>query len=441
MQTLLGYDNFDLKNGIRNPIYWDTLKTINAHMLIAGKSGMGKTHTIRRLLDDIFANNTSKRLRVHIFDVHGDIDIDGASVVEFYETSPYGIQPLVINADPKFGGVRKRIQAFIACINQTTHKLGNRQESCLRNLLLDVFEANGFKQDKPETWRLDDGIQRRYPKKYPTLDDVIRFAYAKLVNLYTGADSLATKSLEQLNKKHNQFTSKQRQIHRVTDQEALTVLEKEIKELSEECVTLYSNFVKNIKTGTEIKDFIRYDSRETLKSVLERLEALRNTGIFKSTKPNFDENNPVWRYHIKNLRQEEKQMFVMLNLEEIFLSAVQNGVQDDVVDIIVLDEAHLFFSDDDDNIVNTIAKEARKFGVGLMCASQNPGHFSEDFLSNVGCKLLLGIDQTFWDATVRKLKIEQKQLQYIIPHQTVVCKMDIKGELSSRFQTINVRGL
>lgn len=48
-----------------------------------------------------------------------------------------------------------------------------------------------------------------------------------------------------------------------------------------------------------------------------------------------------------------------------------------------------------DNIINIISKEARKFGLGLICASQSPTHFSEDFISNVGTKIILGLDQMF----------------------------------------------
>jgi hypothetical protein len=42
--------------------------------------------------------------------------------------------------------------------------------------------------------------------------------------------------------------------------------------------------------------------------------------------------------------------------------------------------------------MDKIAKEARKFGIALLAASQAPGHFSQDFLGNVGTEVLLGLD-------------------------------------------------
>ena len=80
-----------------------------------------------------------------------------------------------------------------------------------------------------------------------------------------------------------------------------------------------------------------------------------------------------------------------------------------------------------------IAKEARKFGLGLFAASQSPDHFSEDFLSNVSTKIILGIDQMFWDGSVRKLKLEQKALEWIVPHKRLIMQINNKGETRNRF--------
>ena len=150
-------------------------------------------------------------LRVHIFDVHGDIDIQGSSSVKFSESTPYGFNPLWVNPDPDFGGVRKRIQSLLATLNRTSRQLGTKQESCLRNILMDLYAANGFLDGQPKTWVLQDGIQRRYPKKNPTMEDAYRFANFKLRAMYIGANTAAVSKLEEVNKKSAALYSKQRQ--------------------------------------------------------------------------------------------------------------------------------------------------------------------------------------------------------------------------------------
>ena len=417
-------------------VLWESGKVINPHMLIMGKSGTGKTYTLRKLLRQILPQAEGP-VRVHIFDVHGDIDIQGASSVKFSESTPYGFNPLWINPDPDFGGVRKRIQSVLSTLNRTSRQLGNKQESCLRNILMDLYSANGFIDGQPQTWVLNDGIQRRYPKKNPTMEDAYRFASFKLKAMYIGANTAAVSKLEEVNKKSAAFYSKQRQALRAGGADKVDdSLKRDIEKLKNECIERYSEYLNAVSTGMEFDDLLKYDSRDVLKSVVERLENLNAIGIFKSSKPPSDEDASIWRYDIKALSIDEKKLFVAFRLEELFYQAIERGVQTGIREIIVLDEAHNFFSDDESNIINTIAKEARKFGMSMICASQSPRHFSDDFLSNVATKIILGLDQTFWDESARKLKIDMNLLESIVPHKTLALQLNNKGETRTEFKSI-----
>ena len=432
MKILLGYDAGYLKQQQKVPVIWDSEKLINGHVLLVGKSGTGKTYTLKKMVSQL--QKQSKNLRVHIMDVHGDIDIDGASTVKFSESTSYGFNPLQINPDADFGGVRKRIQYFLGAINRTSRQLGSKQEAALRNILFDLYAANGFYDGKPESWSINDGVQRRFPKKFPTLEDAYKFAQFKLKSMFLGTSSKAVAVLETLNKKTGQFYHKQKQVIKTThspdDKEKV---EADLKRLSEEAVQLYYDYINSIQTGMELTDLIKYDSKEVMKSVVERLENLNAVGIFKSTPPPFDPSNAIWRYDIKALTADEKKLFVAFVLESIYAKAVERGIQNDVVEVIILDEAHNFLNNDPENIINIIAKEARKFGVGLFCASQSPTHFSDDFISNVSTKILLGIDQMFWDGSVKKLKLDLPALEWMVPHQKIVLQMNNKGETRNRF--------
>ena len=218
-------------------VLWESGKVINPHMLIMGKSGTGKTYTLRKLLRQILPQAEGP-VRVHIFDVHGDIDIQGASSVKFSESTPYGFNPLWINPDPDFGGVRKRIQSVLSTLNRTSRQLGNKQESCLRNILMDLYSANGFIDGQPQTWVLNDGIQRRYPKKNPTMEDAYRFASFKLKAMYIGANTAAVSKLEEVNKKSAAFYSKQRQALRAGGADKVDdSLKRDIEKLKNEILT------------------------------------------------------------------------------------------------------------------------------------------------------------------------------------------------------------
>jgi DNA helicase HerA-like ATPase len=439
MKIELGQDDYLLSKNQTSPVYCDFDALVNAHMLVMGKTGMGKTTFLRRAIQQMV--RTTPTPRIHIMDVHGDIELAGASSVRFSESTDYGLNPFVVSPDPHFGGVRKRVQDFIATINGC-RPIGARQEAVMRHLITDLYAANGFFGDNHKSWLIDDGITRRYPKRQPTMDDACRYAYAKLKLLIIGGDTRSGRALEELNK----ATTK---IYRLSKQQSHPAAKLD-EDQSEKMMTYradakkyYTEYIENLETGKELEDFVKYESKEVLKSIVERFDNLKASGVFKNKLPPFDANNPVWHYDITALREDEKRLFVEFRLQELFSAGLEKGpVRGDedglLRDILVIDEAHLFFRDDQNNILNTIAKEGRKFGLGLICASQSPTHFSEDFFSNVGTKVVLGVDEMYWDNLVRKMKIEPKFLHYIKPFHVIGVQMSNKGQTRSRFTMVRV---
>ena len=438
MHILMGHQSYELTQGRKVPVVWDTQRLINGHMLLVGKSGTGKTYSLKRMLEQMM-RETKGRMRVHVMDVHGDIDIEGASTVKFSESTPYGFNPLTINPDPDFGGVRKRVQSFIGALNRTGFRLGSRQEAVLRSLLYDLYASHGFYDNDPMSWRIKDGVPRPTPKTHPSIEDALAFARTKLKGMFLGTASKTVGALERLYRKQIQFHSRMKRANQALTPEDEESHKQDMKGLATECVELFQEHLDSLQTGVELTDLLKYDSKDTMKSVVDRLENLNSIGIFRPQRPPFDKNTPVWRYDIKALAQEEKKLFVSFIMEAIFQSSVQRGVQSDLVEIIILDEAHLFLTNDPDNPINAIAKEARKFGLGLFCASQSPTHFSDDFLSNVATKIILGIDQMYWDQTARKLKLDVEALGWIISHQRILMQMNNKGETRPNFMRVAIK--
>lgn len=434
MKITFGKDAAAHRQGKDADVVWDSDAMINGHMLIVGKSGTGKTHTLRSCISQLHAQGI--KARVHLIDVHGDIEVDGACSVKFSESTGYGMNPLEISPDPDFGGVRKRIASFIRAINRTSVKLGSRQEACMRALLQDLYAANGFLETDATTWVVQGQMVRGQPKRCPTLDDLVKFANFKLKSLYLGTNTQTVGALETLNKRMSQLYQKHRALKSSHDTFEREKMQEDVVELGKTAVDLFAKHIETIQNGHEMTDLLRYDSRDVLKSVCERLENMQSIGIFKSTNAPFDVKVPVWRYDIRALLPDEKKLFVAFVLERIFGRMLMRGPSPHVRDIIVLDEAHLYLDDDPENIINVIAKEARKFGCALWCASQSPTHFSDDFIANVGAKIVLGLDEMFWDASVRKMRIERRALEFIRPHNTLVMQMNEKGAGRNQFRYV-----
>lgn len=491
---LLGYDYFGARNGQQVPVEFDTNKLINPHLLILGASGVGKSHTLRRLIR--MGRSSSPKVRFHVFDVHGDLELDDASVVQFSEVAPFGLNPLRVNPSPEFGGVRKCIQTFIRIINQASSTaLGVKQESVLRNLLLDVYRDFGFDSEDPTTWSLNalesrllsGGADNRLylvvpledkdkakalgarweptlrhwwvpahtykgdvtqwqpaykAREYPSVADVAAYARRLHEEKFLGSDQTAMRALAQLNKTARAVQRKALDAARMRKQNIFDAgSAEELEVAGQKAVDAYTDYVKSIRTGYELETLLKYDSPDVVKSVLDRLNNLTATGIFKVTTPPFSPNQQVWRYKLNALGMEEKKMLVLFLLQDLFNRAMERGEQKDVVEIAVLDELSTYSSsadDDGDGIIGVIARQARKFGLGLWAADQSPAGIPPSLTSSLGTKIVLGLDEMYWNEAVSKLRMESKLVQWVSPRATMAAQLKEAGATKNRWWWVTI---
>jgi hypothetical protein len=229
---------------------------------------------------------------------------------------------------------------------------------------------------------------------------------------------------------------KHRRVHG-SDQEEQEALE----QAREKAIAAYTEYANEVKTGEEFENLLKYESPDVLKSVLDRLSNLQATGIYKPVAPPFDPSCAVWRYKLNALSAEEKKMLVLFKLQEIFTDAVQRGEQSDVVEVVVLDELSTYTSSQDEDgegIIGVIAREARKFGLALWAANQTPSGVPESLLSSVATKVILGLDEMYWQAAVTKLRVETKLLDWIRPQHTMAVQMKEKGALKNRWWWVQI---
>jgi hypothetical protein len=417
MEISFGLDGYKLSQGKNIPVTWNASQVSNFNFLVLGFSGSGKTHNLRKIINNFSKNAIdagNSDFRVHVFDVHGDIKGVHESAVTYSENSDFGINPLVINDDPEHGGVRKRIQSFLNTIQNSTAKLGVRQEAVAESLLEDLYKYYGFYKDDPSSWGLDaikntpddvlfldvpfekkDIARRRGArwnpgkkawyvessnykgeleqfavkdvdslsgvKRYPTLVDAEKFIYTKMEEAFLGTGREAMNALKAFHKATAKMNKLLAKAHYSDGQTYMTSDEKEklekakgkVRELVEEYLT------KN-PTEKTLKDALLYTSIDTLTAIHQRFKNMSSSGVFKDTPPPFDPAAPVHRHDIRPLSHEEQKMFVLFSLERIFETAVQRGESKEIRDVIVVDEASKFFDNDPRNPLNYIAVEGRK---------------------------------------------------------------------------------
>jgi hypothetical protein len=490
MRVQLGH-SMTAGGGGGDPVFWGPSDLINGHLIMCGDSGSGKTFNLRSFCRQILSTAGNEVQRVHIFDSHGDIDVS-ASHIEFSQSTPYAFNPLEINPDPHFGGVRRSVANFIGMIQRSSRKLGPTQENVLRNLLLDAYQMRGFHPDNPATWVVEglqadpEGLQagriyldipfeekelakdasrranctlqfdqsvkcwwtdRRGPelqrwgiknwgRQCPTIHDVIGLAQFKLKQLFVGTDQKGLLALEAFCRAQQALQSKIRSTARRGASEDAESLQAERDKAAHKAMEAMGNFIDKIASGTELEDLIRYESQDTLKSLLDRLDNLKATGVCRSVAPPYDPNELIWRYGLRAYGDDEKRMFVENLLERIFQRAVARGEVDGITDVVIIDEAPKYMVDDGDHIICKIVNEARKFGVALFLVAQSPTQFPEQVLAGVGCKIILGLDPMYHRMAASKLALEQKYIEKIRPRKLILVNQKVKSEVPKWFPVV-----
>jgi hypothetical protein len=492
-----GLNSFKLTKNINEPVVWDSNNVTNPHKLIMGMTGSGKTHTLRKVINSLSQQASASNIdgfRIHVFDVHGDIQGEGESVAFYSESAGFGINPLTLNSDPDHGGVRKRINSFLNTLQNATAKMGARQEAIAASLFEDLYAYYGFRKDDPSTWDLNysidssDGIlfldvpfeERNNAKKFgakwnpgkkswyidainyqgeitqysvkkdtqleggrrfPTLNDAAKFFYSKMEEAFLGVGregAMALKALHSATSKYNTIMAKAH--HGDASGNVLITPDEEekIQKAAEVVRVAVEKYLSKNGTEKTLKEAILYQSVDTLTSIHQRISNLISSGVFRDTPPPLDPNAIVHRHAIRALSHEEQKMFVLFSLERIFESALQRGETNEIRDVIVVDEASKFFDDDARNPLNVIALEGRKFGICLICASQAPTHFSESFLGSVATKVILGLDEMYWEPSRRKLNIESDRMKWVTPRKEILVQIKQNGVSLNPWQGVRI---
>jgi hypothetical protein len=435
-----------LKENVLDTVGWHPDKVANHHIGMIGLSGSGKTYQLRNMIFSVPPD-----VEVDIFDWHGDIELPvSADVAEanFNQNTKYGYNPLILNPDPEYGGVRRGVMDLIDAINNTSSKLGAKQEFCLRNLLYDTYARFNIFPDRPETWRRKilstaqveqlkrDGNMAAVYASYPTIEDVHAFGMAKLKTMLLGANeddegaNIATAAIDELSKIMSRLDSANIKIGQLkklseSDIEEIDKLEAQRYKAMVKAEEAFSKYVRNMRTGREFEEHVKYQSKDTILSVLTRLDNLIATGIFSQNPPPFGMAR-IRRYFLRPLARspDELSMFIRFRMRAIIRSMMQEGhVDGRLRRLIVLDEASQFADDSPENPINVIATQMRKFGLGLMLASQSIAHFTDDFVQNAGTVLVLTVAPSDYDNTARKLKVDKSVFGFLQPRRTAVVRL------------------
>lgn len=130
-------------------VHWNPESLPNAHIVMIGASGSGKTQTLKGICFALLSIYVD--LQKILIDFHGDQDVEGEVCYPLNMASPWGINPLTVNLDREGGGPSLQAIAVVAVLKRSL-QLGSVQEGMMLQVLESCYRQRGILQEKPETW-------------------------------------------------------------------------------------------------------------------------------------------------------------------------------------------------------------------------------------------------------------------------------------------------
>jgi hypothetical protein len=120
----------------KGELYYDFVNNVNPHMVIAGKSGCGKTSTLIRIVNEL-----SKYGKIIIIDFHGEyVGLKDLINSEIIDVASQGLNPLTPIANENYYEIAIDLINSINIVD--IYKLGITQESELVDSIISIKEKN-----------------------------------------------------------------------------------------------------------------------------------------------------------------------------------------------------------------------------------------------------------------------------------------------------------
>lgn len=422
--------------------YWNPASLPNGHIVAIGASGSGKTQTLKAIAYSL--RQTYPDTQLFIIDFHGDQQIAGETVYPLHMASPHGINPLTVNLDPEGGGPNLQAIAVTATLKKTL-RLGPNQEGKILEIIKACYHQRGIYQENPETWTLQppnfDDIEEELNRRCATsVKDDSKKELAEETNINTlpigkpntsgiyfifHQDNLvyigAARDIQKRFDGHHHIRYLLKD-HYQGEQDKITIRYLEQPNDWEELIKLENYFIQYHKPSLN-QTTLRTECKDSAKLKL-KLAATFQYGIFSREQPTFEEKHI--RIDLSKLPPE----LAAIAAESLALQLMnQHRLMGETGD--KLPKTYLFI-DEAKELKNSpacdrIIADGRKYGLGLVLASQSERHLSPDVIGNSSTKIVLPVDQTEVKKVSSKFRLAEKKVASLT-QLTALCRFGTKAE-------------
>jgi len=396
------------------PVYWDFAGASHPSMLILGKSGVGKTFSLKKLADAL----SRRGLAVHLFDSHGDLEVDNFESFNFGYASKYGINPFAVDPNPEFGGPKSTITNVSKLLASQHKHMGQLQLAMFSHISERLYEKNGFNFKNPATWKSKPFEMRDLANEIE--GDILHYKT-------TVKKSLIDRVMG--------MSERMRKLDKLLNSEEFLTAE-ETEKYTAEYAKCENDWNEAIKETTpldfgSVVDRIRSGfSERGMQSILLIIRELASTGIFEGQEP--EPSGQSMRYVVRGLDSMHQVLLIETILQRIFGYYSKNitELNGPPHTFIIIDEIKLITGGafrDPMHIINRIMTEARKYGIAVIFAGQNIAHLPQDALQNFGTTMVLPVHKMSASAINKAYGIDEATIQRMEPRRDGMISIDGKS--------------
>lgn len=356
------------------PAHIDLFKLLAHHSAIIGNTGSGKSTTIRQIISEIIKKNTLN-LKLHIFDIHGEYEIEdnGTQIIDVSQEYKIKIANLTLQ---DWLNLVKPSELVQLPILQTALKIGNvLMHRRLTEKGLKCYLAATL-YNSVQT----DAVAKR-AKIIGLLNNLVEFEevlgqYTQYGNFRDSYERTFKNLLEEIMESEGNISGQTLQQKIEEADYNVDAFELLLKGLN------YAFLLEECKGNSQVRSYCG-----TLETRIKNIQTRYSTLLGKETFV-LDSSKSVFVYSVAELDDDLLLFFTSYVLKDAFETSKSKPLLERSINVFIFEEAHRYISRMKENswlheieIFKKIAREGRKFGCFLVLSSQRPSELSATVLS------------------------------------------------------------
>lgn len=367
------------------PISIKMEKLFNYHTAILGNTGSGKSTTIREILKETEKYETDN-LKIHILDVHNEYSNGNFETIKVSEEYKINIQEL-------------ELQDWINLLKPSVQIQLPMLQTALR--IANIIQNNEYDRTK---------LLKLYLAKtlyYSQQTDAVT-KRTKVIKILENTEV-------DVEKYHSQFSNMspedEKEFIESIDKKIIEILKNKEIDIEKYILEEINNAEYKIDSFDKLNEGLEFaflfeeckannQVRGYCGTLETRIKNLKNRygkliSENKTSKNKTSENKKIIVYSVDDLDKDLLLFFSSYLVKKEFEKNKNKGLDERIINIFILEEAHLYVSKENETsdlnelkIFEKIAREGRKFGCFLFLSSQRPSELSSTVLSQCNNYLL-----------------------------------------------------